>query len=152
ASSERNSLTNNTASSNGLVPRSSRYSSLRMRETVASETPITEASILAVISRRSAARSVALVRTAFSAVLAAVCGCIALLSYFCGKYKPQKFIWKGLRDNPQKRSTEGISVLLVEQPALAGPTGHRRVLGDAVAATDLRAVERPVGLGVEILG
>jgi len=76
ASSERNSRTNSTASSNGLVPRSSRNSCRRMRETVASETPMTEASILAVMSRRSAARSVALVKTAFSAALAAILGCI----------------------------------------------------------------------------
>ena len=57
------------------------------------------------------------------------------------------------RRRARERVAGQCSVALVEQPVLAAAAVCRRgVQRHAVAAGDLRAVERPVGLGVEVFG
>src|SRR5688500_15675277 len=149
ASSERKSRTNSTPSSKGFVPRSSRKSLRRMRDTVASDTPSTADSDLAFTPSWSAARMTASVSTAASAAgLSPVFGSSIRIS-ISGENIVQKSLQR--KGRPHQRTTLR-SILLIEHPALAGAFGHHREPRHTVAAGHLGPVERLVAFRIEVLG
>src|SRR5690606_26282595 len=133
ASSERKRRTNKTPSSKGLVPRSSRKSLRRMRDTVASETPSIADSDRALTPSWSAARITASVSTPASATgRSPILGSSIRISISGENIGQERLYGKG--------RWVACSILFVEHPVLACTLRQCREPGDAVAAGHLRPV------------